>query len=111
MSDFLLDNLTCGVKQISKGIIGELRIEQQLSNERSVSDTGSIACAFIIARSQRCQRMLIEETEISLSQVAEKIGCSGLANFSKMYKSYFGVSPKYYRRHLRTMEASRDKNS
>jgi len=72
---------------------------------------GVTPARFIKTKRLEYAKKLIEETEISLSQVAEKIGCSGLANFSKMYKSYFGVSPKNYRRHLRTMEASRDKNS
>ena len=68
--------------------------------------TGVTPARFIKGKRLEYAKKLIEETEIPLFEIGARIGCSNPASFSKMYKSFYGVSPKSYRAHLRDMEKS-----
>ncbi|RRD95837.1 AraC family transcriptional regulator [Clostridiales bacterium COT073_COT-073] len=41
--------------------------------------------------------LLLRTTHISINQIAEQIGYTNPLTFSKIFKSYFGESPKFYR--------------
>lgn len=73
--------------------------------------TGVTPARFIKGKRLEYAKKLVEETELSLSEIGERIGCANPASFSKMYKTFYGVSPKRYRANLREMEKSKDKNS
>ena len=47
-------------------------------------------------------KVLIEEGEFSLSEIAEMLGYSGISAFSKAFRLQFGISPRAYAKQLQT---------
>lgn len=43
-------------------------------------------------------RQLLQTTDLSIQEIAVRVGYDNPLTFSKMFKNAFGVSPKYYRR-------------
>lgn len=41
---------------------------------------------------------LLEETELSLSDIAQEVGCFDMSHFYKKFKKYYGLSPAEYRK-------------
>ena len=41
---------------------------------------------------------LLEDTELSLSEIAQEVGCFDMSHFYKKFKKYFGQSPAEYRK-------------
>jgi two-component system response regulator YesN len=46
---------------------------------------------------------LIRENQLSMTQIAEALGFSGLEYFSKVFKQYAGISPNEYKKKLKTL--------
>jgi AraC family transcriptional regulator len=42
-------------------------------------------------------RKLIGETDLKLADVIAEVGFEDLASFSKLFKNYFGKSPRFFR--------------
>jgi AraC-like DNA-binding protein len=40
---------------------------------------------------------LLEDTSLSMSEIAERLGFSDLSSFSQAFKRWFGVSPSHRR--------------
>lgn len=43
-------------------------------------------------------KILLEETSLNISQIAEKVGCNSANSFSKVFKKYVGISPGQFRK-------------
>ncbi|MBR5504979.1 MAG: AraC family transcriptional regulator [Clostridia bacterium] len=48
-------------------------------------------------------KRLLEETDLSVIEIMNRVGFDDAAHFSKLFKSYFGASPKNWRKHVSTM--------
>ena len=42
--------------------------------------------------------MFLTETDLSIAQIAEKLGYASAPYFSSAFRGYFNVSPNYYRK-------------
>ncbi len=42
--------------------------------------------------------MLLDETDLNLTEIMERIGIDYVSHFSKLFKKFYGVSPHHYRK-------------
>lgn len=45
-------------------------------------------------------KLLLEQTDKSITEISESLSYSSIHNFSRAYKNYYGISPSTYRRRL-----------
>ena len=62
--------------------------------------TGITPAKYVTIQKMEYAKMLIEEKEYSIQEITEKIGLEHISHFSKLFKSYYGVSPAGYRKHM-----------
>ncbi len=48
-------------------------------------------------------KRLLEETDLSVIEIMNRTGFDDVAAFSKLFKSYFGASPKNWRKQIYIM--------
>lgn len=63
----------------------------------STSESVTIEKYFILQKIERAKELL-SYNELSLSDIAKKLGYSSISHFSNQFKSIVGVSPKLYRK-------------
>ncbi len=83
----------CQMKEIAL----ELSVSERSLQRRLALKNTSFE-ALVEETRKELSRALIEITELPLTQVAEKVGYSSLAAFSRASKSWFGVPPSQMRR-------------
>ena len=49
-------------------------------------------------RISKAQKLLLEQPELSVTDIAFAVGFSSVERFSEMFKKYTGLSPLHYRR-------------
>lgn len=52
---------------------------------------------YIKTRKMETAKHLLENSELSITEIIEKIGETNMNNFSKQFKNYYGLSPRKYR--------------
>lgn len=62
--------------------------------------TGQTPAKYVTTRRMELAKNLLEESKATVSEVMEQIGMSDLSHFSKLFKSFYGCSPRQYRRSL-----------
>ena len=72
--------------------------------------TGETPGKFIQLRKMEKAKKLIEETDIPISEVMSRVGIVDAAQFSKKFRSFFGNSPRAYRKDIRGMHDAFKKN-
>ncbi|MBP3391898.1 MAG: helix-turn-helix transcriptional regulator [Clostridia bacterium] len=65
--------------------------------------TGYSVIEFINQAKTERAKDLIRENKMSLTQISEALGFSGLEYFSKVFKQYAGLSPSGYKKKLKTL--------
>ncbi len=61
------------------------------------SKTGVTPVHYIKSKKMETAKRLIEESELSITEIIKKIGESNINNFSNQFKNYYGLSPRKYR--------------
>ena len=59
--------------------------------------TGFTPASYIRKERMDLAKRLLEESELTISEVGEKAGFDDLAHFSKNFKQYFSMTPSAYR--------------
>ena len=59
--------------------------------------TGQTPAAYITQTRMEVAKNLLEESDLSVSEIMDKIGVSSISSFSKTFKKYYGYSPRTYR--------------
>lgn len=59
--------------------------------------TGVTPVHYIKMRKMETAKRLLEDSDLSVTEIIEKIGENNLNNFSKQFKNYYGLSPRKYR--------------
>ena len=67
-----------------------------LKNTRDITFTDYIA-----EQKLRIATRLLEETELSVSEIAERLSYSNAQNFIRLFKKHMGITPGQYRKHSR----------
>lgn len=67
-----------------------------LKNTRDITFTDYIA-----EQKLRIATRLLEETELSVSEIAERLSYSNAQNFIRLFKKHMGITPGQYRKHRR----------
>lgn len=62
--------------------------------------TGKTPSRYIAEKKMEYARRLIETTALSVSEIAEEVGISDAAYFSRLFKSCYDMSPTYCRRYF-----------
>lgn len=65
--------------------------------------TGETPLYFVQRRKMEIAKRLIEETKLPLGEVMSRVGFVDAAQFSKKFKSFYGHSPRDYRRNIHNM--------
>ncbi len=72
-----------------------------LKNTRDITFTDYIA-----EQKLRIATRLLEETELSVSEIAERLSYSNAQNFIRLFKKHMGITPGQYRKHRRKRHSS-----
>ena len=64
--------------------------------------TGVTPIHYIKARKMETAKRLLEDSDLSVTEIIEKIGENNINNFSKQFKNYYGLSPRKYREFFTT---------
>lgn len=59
--------------------------------------TGQAPGSYITQIRMEMAKMLLEETELSVSEIMDRVGIASISSFSKMFKKYYGYAPRVYR--------------
>ena len=59
-------------------------------------NVGMTISEYYIEKRMSVARLLINANEKSISEISDMLGFSGVYSFSKAFKAYYGVSPKYF---------------
>lgn len=62
---------------------------------------------YIYVKKMEKVKRLLEETNLSVSDIMEEIGINDASHFCKMFKAYYGMSPRRYREYYRHREECR----
>ncbi|MBE5867479.1 MAG: AraC family transcriptional regulator [Lachnospiraceae bacterium] len=65
---------------------------------------GDPPAKYIFAKKMEKVKKLLEESNMPISDIMEKIGIHDASHFCKMFKAYYGMSPKRYREYYRHRE-------
>lgn len=63
--------------------------------------TGYTPANYILQLRLSTAKAFLEESELSISEIVQKVGISEPAYFSKMFKKYYSLSPRAYREMIR----------
>lgn len=66
------------------------------------SKTGVTPVRYIKTRKMETAKRLLEDSELSIAEIMEKIGENNINNFSKQFKNYYSLSPREYRKFFLT---------
>ena len=64
--------------------------------------TGQTPARYIKIRRLESAKLLLEDTGLYILEIIEKVGFSDESQFSRQFKSYFGYSPRNYRKYFRS---------
>lgn len=62
--------------------------------------TGQTPAKYVTTHRMELAKNLLEESKATISEVMEQIGMSDLSHFSRLFKTYYGCSPRQYRKSL-----------
>ncbi|MCX7934031.1 MAG: AraC family transcriptional regulator, partial [Planctomycetota bacterium] len=62
---------------------------------------GSPAIDYLIQQRLRRAAVLLQESDLKVQQVAQRVGYNDLYHFSKLFKKHYGVSPRRFARRVR----------
>ena len=62
------------------------------------SRTGITPSKYVMIQKMEHAKMLLDETDLDLSEIIERIGLEYMSHFSKLFKNFYGVSPQHYRK-------------
>ena len=65
--------------------------------------TGDTPARYVRMKKMETAKRLLEETQLNISEIMEKVGESDLCGFSKQFKSIYGMSPVNYRKYFRSV--------
>ena len=74
-------------------------------------NTGETPGRFIQLQKMEYSKRLIEETDLPISEIMNRVGICDAAQFSKKFHSLYGNSPRAYRQIVRRMKTSNKKNT
>lgn len=60
--------------------------------------TGTTPAKYVMIQKMEHAKMLLDETDLDLSEIIERIGLEYMSHFSKLFKNFYGVSPQHYRK-------------
>lgn len=59
--------------------------------------TGQSPASYIALTRMEVAKSLLEDTDLSISEIMDRVGISSVSSFSKMFKKHYGYSPRTYR--------------
>ena len=59
---------------------------------------GITPAKYVMIQKMEHAKMLLDETDLDLSEIMERIGLEYVSHFSKLFKNFYGVSPANYRK-------------
>lgn len=62
--------------------------------------TDSTPAKYVASMRMEMAKNLLEESKLTISEIMDQIGMDDLSHFSKLFKKYYGVSPRKYRESL-----------
>lgn len=68
--------------------------------------TGYTPASYIKVQKMEYARRLLMDFNLSIAEIADKIGMSDLSYFSNQFKSFFSLSPREYRKHYQNKKAT-----
>ena len=74
-------------------------------HRKLTTKAGMSATAFIrYIRLMKAHSLLIDHSEMTVSEIAFDVGFTSLSYFSRKFTQLFGASPKYYKKHINLKE-------
>ncbi len=68
--------------------------------------TGETPAKYIQIRKMEIAKRLIEETDLPMSEIMSRVGIIDAAQFSKKFRSFYGNSPRAYRKDIQGMNTT-----
>lgn len=59
--------------------------------------TGYTPAKYVTVKRMEVAKNLLEESELTISEIMEQVGLQDLSHFSKLFKKYYSLSPRAYR--------------
>lgn len=96
------------VKYINENLSGDLSVnvlaEKYFAHPNHFirafkKETGLTPAKFVKQRRLEVAKTLLEKTELNVYEVADKVGITDVAHFSRDFKSYYNVPPKKYKKY------------
>ena len=63
--------------------------------------TGQTPATYIAMTRMETAKNLLEETDLSISEIMDRVGVASISSFSKTFKKHYGYSPRTYREFFR----------
>ena len=79
-------------------IAGKFHLNANYISTLFREQTGMTLCSYIEGVKMEKAKQLLQESSLSITEIALETGYSGSNYFSKVFKKYAGVSPKQYRK-------------
>ena len=64
--------------------------------------TGQTPASYIKQRKMECAKRMLENTDLDISNIAEKVGIYDVSHFCKIFKSFYEKSPKEHRKYYKS---------
>jgi YesN/AraC family two-component response regulator len=94
IEETISDNMS--VEQIA----GQFHFSSAHLGKMFKGSTGSTLLEYITERKMRKSCALLEDTEITVSQIASQVGYTNVKSFSRVFKATHGVTPSEYRKNV-----------
>lgn len=75
------------------------------------NETGVSPMKYVMHRKIGEVQNLLMNSDVSISDIGERLGFSSSCHLSSVFKKYFGISPKVYRQHFKNIQASESDRS
>lgn len=90
-------------KNISKNltrtdVANAVNISEEYFSRLFRQETGDTFKDYMVMRKMETAKQLLEDTVLSVSIIASKVGYSNFSHFSQMFRGYVGMSPLEYRK-------------
>ncbi len=104
LREYLIENYQ---KNISLSVVaGKMFLSQEYLSRIFKAEIGKSPYTFLTEIRLNKARDLLENTQLSIAQVASHVGYTDVYHFSKLFKKYCGMAPMSYRKNVQTGQKS-----
>lgn len=96
---YIKSNLTQDLSNTALASLMNMSVRSFIRYFKTV--TGYTPAKYVTFTRMSVAKNLLEETELSIPQIMDRVGIDDLSLFSKLFKKHYSHSPRAYRKHLR----------